>query len=65
MSVRAELRMHLTQALTRTTDADVQAHLQAAIASVDELPRANLVACPVCGVVGLPARIEVHECRRK
>ena len=63
MSVHEELQMHLTQALTRTTEPDVQAHLYAALEFCQELPT-TAVACPVCGVVGLPERIEIHDCRR-
>lgn len=29
----------------------------------DEVPT-PLVECPVCGVVGLPERIDAHDCRQ-
>ncbi|KTG30328.1 hypothetical protein AUR66_08370 [Haloferax profundi] len=61
MSAREELQMHLTQALTRTTEPDVQAHLYAALKSCEELTT-TLVECPVCERVGLPERIEIHDC---
>ena len=62
MSAREELEMHLSQALSRTEDAEVQAHLYAALESTEELPPTPLVGCPVCGKVGLPERIKVHGC---
>jgi hypothetical protein len=37
-TARDRLRMHLTQAATRTDDADVRAHLIAALGALDELP---------------------------
>ena len=61
MSAREELQMHLTQALTRTNEAEVQAHLYAALESSEELST-TLVECPVCEKVGLPERIEIHDC---
>jgi hypothetical protein len=63
MSAREELQMHLSQALSRTEDPDVQAHLHAALESCKQLPSTPLVECPVCRKVGLPERIEIHECR--
>ncbi|SDN14934.1 hypothetical protein SAMN04487949_3495 [Halogranum gelatinilyticum] len=63
MSGREELQMHLSQALSRTEDADVQAHLYAALESTEDLAPTPLVECPVCGKVGLPERIEVHDCQ--
>jgi ribosomal protein L32 len=61
-TARDRLRMHLTQAATRTDDADVRAHLTAALGALDELPATPLVECPVCGRVGLPERIAAHDC---
>ncbi|SEP25256.1 hypothetical protein SAMN04487948_12713 [Halogranum amylolyticum] len=63
MSAREELEMHLSQALSRTEDAAVQAHLHAALESTEALPPTPLVECPVCGKVGLPERIAMHECQ--
>ncbi|SEP28786.1 hypothetical protein SAMN04487948_13418 [Halogranum amylolyticum] len=63
MSAREELQMHLSQALSRTENPDVQAHLHAALKSCEKLPSTPLVTCPVCGKAGLPERIEIHECR--
>ncbi|SFL45777.1 hypothetical protein SAMN04487950_3845 [Halogranum rubrum] len=54
--------MHLSQALSRTDDAEVQAYLHAALESAEALPPTPLVECPVCGKVGLPERIEMHDC---
>ncbi|CQR48736.1 hypothetical protein BN996_00183 [Haloferax massiliensis] len=51
MSAHEELQMHLAQALTRTTEPDVQAHLHAALESCQELPTTP-VACPACGLWG-------------
>ncbi|KAB1187502.1 hypothetical protein Hfx1149_05440 [Haloferax sp. CBA1149] len=61
MSAREELQMHLTQALTRTNEPEVQAHLYAALETCKELP-ATLGECPVCEKMGLPERIEIHDC---
>ncbi|SEP07879.1 hypothetical protein SAMN04487948_11332 [Halogranum amylolyticum] len=63
MSAREELEMHLSQALSRTEDTEVQAHLYAALESTEELPPTPLVECPVCGTVGLAERIERHDCQ--
>lgn len=63
MSAREELQMHLSQALSRTDDPDVQAHLHAALESCAELSSTPLIECPACGKVGLPERIELHKCR--
>ncbi|WP_042661965.1 hypothetical protein [Haloferax sp. ATB1] len=55
------LRMHLTQAATRAENATVQTHLNAALDELETLPT-SLRRCPGCGRVGLPERIEVHDC---
>ena len=57
-----ELRNHLVAATTNTIDPQAQAHIEAAVDILDELPPTPLVDCPVCGVVGLPERIAVHDC---
>lgn len=59
---RERLRMHLVQALTRAESADVQQHLKAALEEWEQQPPTPLQECPVCGKVGLPERIQQHEC---
>jgi len=59
---REALEMHLVQALTRCESAAVRDHLQAALRYCRELPPTPLVECPVCGRVGLPERIQAHDC---
>jgi hypothetical protein len=58
-----ELRMQLSQAYTRAVAPEAREHLRAALELVDpDIPTA-LEQCPVCGTVGLPDRIEAHDCR--
>lgn len=61
-TTREALEMHLVQALTRCESAAVRDHLQAALRHCRDLPSTPLVECPVCGVVGLPERIHMHDC---
>ncbi|AUX09243.1 hypothetical protein AArcSl_1614 [Halalkaliarchaeum desulfuricum] len=61
-TAREELRMHLAQAATRVEDPDARVHVEAALETIEELPPTPLVECPVCGRVGLPARITAHDC---
>ena len=61
-TAREALEMHLVQALTRCESIAVRDHLQAALRYCRELPPTPLVECPVCGCVGLPERIQVHDC---
>jgi len=61
-TAREALEIHLVQALTRCESAAVRDHLQAALRYCRELPPTPLVECPVCGRVGLPERIQVHDC---
>ncbi|OYR53677.1 hypothetical protein DJ70_15780 [Halorubrum halodurans] len=61
-TTREALEMHLAQALTRCESAVVRAHLEAALRKCRDLPPTPLVECPVCGRVGLPERIQAHDC---
>jgi hypothetical protein len=65
MTARERLRMQLAQALTRSESPAVRSHLRAALREWEDLPPTPLVECPVCGRVGLPERLRVHECRRE
>jgi hypothetical protein len=56
------VRMHLAQAATRAENADARAHIQAALAELDD--SASLVECPTCNRVGLVERIAAHDCGR-
>ncbi|CEQ38538.1 uncharacterized protein OE_6168B1R (plasmid) [Halobacterium salinarum R1] len=58
------LEMHLAQAITRCESPAVEEHLRAALQHCRKLPPTPLVECPVCGVVGLPERIQAHNCER-
>ncbi|RDZ49818.1 hypothetical protein C5C07_20090 [Haloferax sp. Atlit-4N] len=60
-SPRAELRMHVTQAYTRTHEPAVKQHLEAAL-EVFEAVEEELRTCSQCGKQGLPERIRVHNC---
>lgn len=53
--------MQLAQALTRTDDPVVAAHLRAAIAELDAHDD-RLVECSACGRVGLTARMVCTHC---
>jgi len=55
---RQEAEHLVAQAVTRG-DADADAY---ADAIRERLTSDALVECPVCGRVGLPARIVVHDC---
>ena len=59
---RERLRMHLVQALTRAESDTVQQHLKAALREWERQPPTPLQECPLCGKVGLPERIQQHEC---
>jgi len=61
---RERLRWHLTSALTSAESAETKAHLRGALAAWENLPPTPLVECPLCGKVGLPERIQTHECRQ-
>lgn len=62
-TTREALEMHLVQAITRCESDAVSAHLQAALQHCRDLPATPLVECPVCGRVGLPERIQMHNCQ--
>ncbi|MCW8173690.1 hypothetical protein FYC77_12170 [Natrialba swarupiae] len=57
--------MHLVQAITRCESEVVRNHLQAALQHCRALPPTPLVECPVCGRVGLPERIHMHDCSKE
>jgi len=59
------LRMHLVQALTLAESDAVQQHLKAALEERDRQPPTQLQECSVCRKVGLPERIQQHQCRPK
>ncbi|ERG97395.1 hypothetical protein [Haloquadratum walsbyi] len=61
---RERLRWHLTSALASAESPETKAHLRGALAACQYLPPTPLVECPLCGKVGLPERIQVHECRQ-
>lgn len=61
-TAREKMRMHLTQALTRTESDEAQEHIQAALREWENLPPTPLQECPACGKVGVPERIQQHMC---
>ena len=65
MTIKERLRMHLVQALTRCENTDARAHLQAALQYCDALTPTSVMECPVCGKLGLPERIQNHQCREE
>lgn len=62
MSHRARARMQLVQAATRAENADVRAHIEAALHELDAMGPTGLLECPICQRVGLPEQIAAHEC---
>jgi len=40
----------------------VEAQLEAALDAWEDLPPTPLQECPVCGKIGLPERIQQHQC---
>jgi hypothetical protein len=63
LTSRERLRRHLTSALEIAESAETKAHLRGALAACQELPPTPLVECPLCGKVGLPERIQAHDCQ--
>jgi hypothetical protein len=61
-TTREALEMQLVQAITRCESAAVRTHLEVALRHCRDLPPTPLVECPVCGRVGLPERIQMHDC---
>ncbi|RYJ08082.1 hypothetical protein ELS19_15975 [Halogeometricum borinquense] len=61
---RERLRWHLTSALASAESTETKTHLRGALATYRNLPPSPLVECPLCGKVGLPERIQAHECQR-
>lgn len=57
-----ELRSQLTEAAKGAVDDETRAHIEAALALIDELSGPELLECPVCGRMGLPERIMNHDC---
>ncbi len=60
---RERLHWHPTSALTIAESAKTKAHLRRALAAYRNLPPTPLVECSLCGKVGLPERIQVHDCQ--
>lgn len=60
---RERLRTRLARAYSLASNPKARDHIRAAMEACDDLPPTPLVECPVCGAVGLPARIEAHDCR--
>jgi hypothetical protein len=58
------LHWHLTSALVNAESVTTKDHLRGALAACQDLPPTPLVECPLCGKVGLPERIQAHECRQ-
>jgi len=61
-SPKARALMHLAQAVTRAEDPDAQAHIEAALEEIEDLPWPEQIECPNCGRTGLVGQIAVHEC---
>jgi len=60
---KEQLHWHLTNALASTESPETTAHLRGALSVYQNLPPTPLVECPFCGKVGLPERIQVHDCQ--
>ncbi|OYR62911.1 hypothetical protein DJ83_04185 [Halorubrum ezzemoulense] len=63
MTRTERLEWHLTRALASAEAADTKAHLRRSLAECQDLPSTPLVQCPLCGKVGLPERIQAHDCQ--
>ncbi|GAB7092828.1 hypothetical protein JCM18237_30990 [Halorubrum luteum] len=64
LTKKERLRWHLTSALASAESPETKAHLRGALVEYRKLPPTPLVECPICGKVGLPERIQAHECRQ-
>jgi ribosomal protein L32 len=64
LTKRERLHWHLTSALASAESPETKAHLRGALVEYRKLPPTPLVECPFCGKVGLPERIQAHECQR-
>jgi hypothetical protein len=62
LTARERLRIHLREARRTTNSSIVEAQLAAALDAWEDLPPTPLQECPVCGKVGLPERIQEHNC---
>ena len=60
---KEQLYWHLTNALASAESPETTAHLRGALAVYQDLPQTPLVECPLCGKVGLPERIRIHQCQ--
>ncbi|WP_251342409.1 hypothetical protein [Haloplanus halophilus] len=54
--------MQLAQAETRADNADAREHIRAAREAIRAMTPTGLQECPVCGRVGVPNQIAVHDC---
>jgi hypothetical protein len=63
LTARERLRIHLEEARRETTSPIVEAQLAAALDVWNDLPPTPLQECPVCEKVGLPERIQQHDCK--
>lgn len=59
----ATIRMHAAQGLSRAIHPDAREHFRAILDVIDADRPPELVECELCGRVGLPERIDSHECR--
>lgn len=62
-TARERLRVHLLEAYRATESPVVKAELQDALDVWEDLPLTPLQECPCCGKVGLPERIQQHDCK--
>jgi len=56
------VQMHLSQALTRVTDADARNHIEAALTELRTPNQESITTCPWCGARGVPSRLATHDC---
>ncbi len=59
---RERALMQLAQAETRADNADAREHIRAAREAIRAMTPTGLQECPVCGRVGVPNQIAVHDC---
>ncbi|MFC7135352.1 MULTISPECIES: hypothetical protein [Salinibaculum] len=62
MNTDERIAQHAAAGLTRALDPDAYRHFQAILEILGVDYPTPLAECPVCGRVGLPERIRIHDC---
>ena len=62
MNTDERIAQHAAAGVTRAIDPDAYRHFQAILELLDIKYPTEVTQCPVCGRVGLPERIQAHDC---